>query len=94
MTSLSENAPEFFDHRGLVLAKAGQGESMAANAEIDLAALRRARRTPEMGNLLPRQRFELYASSYARTSVYPPNTVRPCSQSAMSWRFSPDPLPA
>lgn len=72
-----DGGSQIVDHRGLVLAKAGQGESMAANAEIDLAALRRARRTPEMGNLLPRQRFELYASSYARHSFYPPNTVRP-----------------
>lgn len=72
-----DGGSQIVDHRGLVLAKAGQGETMAANAEIDLAALRRARRTPEMMNLLPRQRFELYAASYARTSFYPPDTVRP-----------------
>ncbi|MDA0634688.1 hypothetical protein OUY22_14790 [Nonomuraea sp. MCN248] len=72
-----DGGSQIVDHRGIVLAKAGQGESMAANAEIDLAALRRARRTPEMMNLLPRQRFELYAGSYARTSFYPPDTVRP-----------------
>ncbi|MGI5158907.1 nitrilase-related carbon-nitrogen hydrolase [Microbispora sp. CA-102843] len=72
-----DGGSQIVDHRGIVIAKAGQGESMAANAEIDLAALRRARRTPEMMNLLPRQRFELYAPSYAGTSFYPPNSVRP-----------------
>ncbi|WP_030909511.1 nitrilase-related carbon-nitrogen hydrolase [Streptosporangium amethystogenes] len=72
-----DGASQIVDHRGLVIAKAGQGESMAANGEIDLAALRRARRVPEMMNLLPRQRFELYAPSYAGTSFYPPNSVRP-----------------
>ncbi|MEV0973549.1 nitrilase-related carbon-nitrogen hydrolase [Microtetraspora glauca] len=72
----ADGGSQIIDYRGTVLAKAGQGESMAANAEIDLAALRRARRAPEMMNLLPRQRFELYAPSYAGTSFYPPNTVR------------------
>jgi hypothetical protein len=28
-----------------------------------------------MNNLLSRQRFELYARSYASTSFYPPNTL-------------------
>lgn len=65
------------DHRGLVLAAAAQGESMAANAEIDLTALRRFRRRLSQDNLLPRQRFELYARSYAAHSFYPPNTVSP-----------------
>ncbi|GGM45918.1 nitrilase-related carbon-nitrogen hydrolase [Dactylosporangium sucinum] len=70
-----DGGSKIIDHRGLVLAAAAQGESMVANAEIDLVALRRARRAPSMENLLPRQRFELYASSYAKTSFYPPNTV-------------------
>ncbi|SEF68645.1 Predicted amidohydrolase [Thermomonospora echinospora] len=73
----ADGGSQIVDYRGNVLAKAGQGESMAANAELDLAALRRMRRTPEMMNLLPRQRFELYAPSYAGTSFYPPDTVRP-----------------
>lgn len=69
-----DGSSKIIDHRGVVLAAALQGESMAANAEIDLGALRRFRRTPAMENLLPRQRYELYATSYART-CYPANTV-------------------
>jgi predicted amidohydrolase len=53
------------DDRGLVLAEAGAGESVVANAEVDLGALRRRRRRPGMANLLSRQRFELFAASYA-----------------------------
>lgn len=61
--------------QGHVLAEAAQGESMVAHAEIDLLALRRFRRRPGMANLLARQRFELYAGSYAKHSFYPPNTL-------------------
>ncbi|MBO0939674.1 nitrilase [Fibrella sp. HMF5335] len=63
------------DYRGLVLAEAGYGESMVANADIDLAALRQFRQRPGVTNLLSRQRFELYADSYAQHSYYPPNTL-------------------
>lgn len=70
-----EGSSQIIDYTGRVLVEAGQGESMAAYAEIDLAALRRYRRRPGMNNLLSRQRFELYASSYAAASFYPPNTL-------------------
>jgi len=70
-----DGGSKIVDYTGRVLVEAGQGESMAAYAEIDLAALRRYRRRPGMNNLLSRQRFELYASSYASTSFYPPNTL-------------------
>ena len=63
------------DYRGLVLAEASHGESMVANADIDLSALRQYRQRPGAANLLSRQRFELYADSYARHSYYPPNTL-------------------
>ncbi len=63
------------DYRGLVLAEAGAGESVVACAELDLGALRRYRRRPGMENLLSRQRFEAYASSYQRYSFYPANTL-------------------
>ncbi|MCA1857346.1 hypothetical protein LE190_15640 [Massilia oculi] len=62
------------DYRGEVLAEAAAGESMAANATIDIAALRRHRRKPGMGNMLSRQRLELFAATYAG-SVYPPGTM-------------------
>lgn len=66
---------KIIDHRGLVLAEAGYGESIAAHADIDLLALREFRQRPAVGNLLARQRVELYAESYAKTSVYPPGTL-------------------
>jgi predicted amidohydrolase len=63
------------DYRGLVLAEADSGESMVANAEIDLNALRASRARLGMNNLLARQRFELYAQTYAQNSFYPPNSL-------------------
>lgn len=63
------------DFEGRVLAQAGPGETMVANAEIDLAALRRARRRPGMGNLLSRQRWEAVAPSYAAARSYPANSL-------------------
>lgn len=72
-----DGGSKIVNHRGLVLAEAGQGETMAANAEVDIAAARRARSAVAMDNLLPRQRFELYAPSYAAHSFYPPNTITP-----------------
>ncbi|WP_206515997.1 nitrilase-related carbon-nitrogen hydrolase [Nocardioides pantholopis] len=70
-----DGSSKIVDHRGLVLAEAAQGPSMAANAEIDLASLRAFRRRVAMENVLARQRFELYAPTYAGTSVHPANTV-------------------
>ena len=63
------------DFHGLVLAKTGQGESLGATAEIDLTALRRFRQRPGMENLLARQRFELFAESYANHQHYPANNL-------------------
>lgn len=63
------------DPGGHVLAEAGYGESLAASAELDLGALRRLRRRPGMANTLSRQRFELFAESYAAHSFYPANTL-------------------
>ncbi|NEP00959.1 MAG: nitrilase [Symploca sp. SIO2E9] len=62
------------DYRGLVLAETASGESMAAFAGIDLAALRRYRRRPGLNNLLSRQRLELYADSYCQSHFHPANT--------------------
>jgi predicted amidohydrolase len=64
------------DFRGTVLARSGPGETMTAFAEIDIGALRRFRRRPGMENLLARQRFELFAESYARARFYPANTLK------------------
>jgi len=71
----TDGGSKIIDYRGLILAETAQGESMAAFAEIDLDALRRARRRPGLMNLLSRQRFDLYAESYTRARFYPPNTL-------------------
>ncbi|OKH37310.1 nitrilase [[Phormidium ambiguum] IAM M-71] len=73
--SSADGGSKIIDYRGLVLAETGAGESMAAFAEIDLTALRRYRRRPGLNNFLSRQRFELYAQSYAQTHFYPANTM-------------------
>jgi deaminated glutathione amidase len=61
------------DPTGHVLCEAGYGETLVANAEIDVEGLRRLRRRPGMGNQLARQRFELFADSYARLGSLPAN---------------------
>lgn len=71
-----DGGSKIIDYRGLVLAETATGESMAAFAEIDLAALRRYRRRPGLTNLLARQRLEVYADSYAKYSIYPANTMQ------------------
>jgi len=71
----TDGGSRIIDYRGIVLSEAAQGESMAAFAEIDLDALRRFRRRPGLMNITSRQRFELYAESYAKNSFYPPNTL-------------------
>lgn len=53
------------DYDGRVIAVApGGGESHAALAEVDLAALRARRRQPGLTNVLARQPFQAYAESY------------------------------
>ena len=66
---------KIIDYKGNVLAAAGVGESMCANAELNVDALRRYRRRPGMGNLLARQRLELFAATYGGDSVHPANTL-------------------
>lgn len=73
--SSTDAMSKIVDPTGLVLVEAGYGESLVANAEIDLAALRRLRRRPGMSNILSRQRFELFAQTYGGTSVYPANSL-------------------
>ncbi len=56
------------DYHGQVLAEAMPGgESMVANATIDLASLRAARRRTGLINTLSRQPFQAYAQSYEKT---------------------------
>jgi predicted amidohydrolase len=53
------------DWKGNVLAEANNGETFTAFADIDLHALRAARRKPGMTNFLSRQRTALFAAAYA-----------------------------
>jgi predicted amidohydrolase len=62
------------DFHGHVMAEAMPGgESMVANATIDLAALREARRRTGLINMLSRQPFQAYADSYANAPFRAPN---------------------
>ncbi len=71
----TDGMSKIVDYLGEVRIEAGFGESAVACAEIDLAALRRYRRRPGMGNLLSRQRLELFAPVYGGPPVYPANTL-------------------
>jgi predicted amidohydrolase len=62
------------DWKGNVLAESNSGETFTAFGDIDIAALRRARRKPGMTNYLSRQRLELFAPVYAG-SVQPANSL-------------------
>lgn len=71
----TDGLSKIVDFLGEVRVEAGFGESSVACAEIDLAALRRYRRRPGMGNLLSRQRLELFAAVYGGAPIYPANTL-------------------
>ncbi|MGW4476153.1 nitrilase-related carbon-nitrogen hydrolase [Nonomuraea sp. NPDC004354] len=64
---------EILDFEGRPLAQAAQGESLVAAAELDLAALRRFRRRPGMGNLLARVKPALWAEEYGWHDVERPD---------------------
>jgi predicted amidohydrolase len=53
------------DWKGNILAQSNSGETFTAFADIDLAALRAARRKPGMTNTLSRQRNAVFAAAYA-----------------------------
>jgi predicted amidohydrolase len=65
---------QIVQYEGMVMCEAGFGETMVANATIHLTALREYRLRPGMNNYLSRQRFELFAATYAQ-QVYPANTL-------------------
>jgi predicted amidohydrolase len=62
------------DWKGNVLAESNAGETFTAFSDIDLGALRQARRKPGMTNYLSRQRLELFAATYAG-QVQPAGTL-------------------
>ena len=63
------------DFRGNVLKMAGGGETIYASCEIDLNALRRARRAPGMNNYLTRLRNQAFASTYELYEGQPANSL-------------------
>jgi predicted amidohydrolase len=62
------------DWKGNVLAESNSGETFTAFGDVDINAVRRARRKPGMTNYLSRQRLELFAASYAG-QVQPANSL-------------------
>ena len=60
---------DIVDYYGNVLVAAGQGETMTANARLDVGDVRRYRRRPGMSNLLSRQALDLYVDSYAEAGI-------------------------
>lgn len=69
-----DGGSRIIDYTGRLLAEAGQGESFAAVADINISALRRYRNRPEINNFLTRQRTDLYRETYAQ-DIWPPNTL-------------------
>ncbi len=63
------------DYKGNVMAESNAGETFTAFADIDVNALRSARRKPGMTNVLSRQRTELFASTYATGSHQQANAL-------------------
>lgn len=61
----AEGNSSIIDYRGKVVAESNDGETFTAFANVDLGALREARRTPAMTNYLARQRPHLFAQAYA-----------------------------
>lgn len=60
------------DFKGAVMAEAGPGETMNANAVIDIGALREARSKTGMSNFLSRLPLAAFAKGYAG-EIAPPN---------------------
>lgn len=71
----TDASSKIIDYRGLVLAQAGYGESLAAYAEVDIEGLRRYRRRPGMGNILSRQPLQLWRDALCGIEVQPRNNL-------------------
>ena len=63
------------DWKGRKLAESGYGETFTAFADLDIAALRAARRKPGMTNFLSRQRLALFAPVYAADGFQPADSL-------------------
>jgi predicted amidohydrolase len=71
----ADGGSEVIDYLGNTIVKAGQGESMVANCEIDLGGLRRARNHANVENLFARTKTGLWADVYSRYDIVRPNTL-------------------
>jgi predicted amidohydrolase len=69
----TDGMSKIVDWKGQVVAEAGYGETMVANATIDLAASRAARRNGGMTHFLSRQPWDAYAKGYADAPGAEPN---------------------
>lgn len=65
---------QIVDYTGTKLCEALCGESIVANATINIAALRQHRNKPGMSNYLSRLRMELFAPYYEQP-IYPANSL-------------------
>jgi len=72
--SSTDGGSKIIQYEGLVMVDSGQGETMVANATIDIDALRSHRSRPGMSNFISRQRNELFAESYRKYHFYPANS--------------------
>ncbi len=73
--SSTDGASKIIDYRGLVLAEAAYGESVAANATIDIAGLRKFCRRPAMANTLARLPVRLFADAYGDIDIHPQGSL-------------------
>ena len=71
----TDGMSKIVDFGGKVMAVAGGGESLVANAVIDLASLRSARRRAGMSNLMSRQPWDAYGKGYAEAPGAQPGTA-------------------
>jgi len=65
----SNGFSDILDWQGNQMVLAGVGNSSVANAYLDMAGLRAARRRPAMSNMLSRQALELFSESYAKADL-------------------------
>ncbi len=71
----TDGCSSIVDYQGRTLVASGWGQTMTAHATLDLNALRKFRRRPGMGNLLARQRFELFAETYGQYESQTANSM-------------------
>jgi len=72
----TDSHSQIVHYEGHLLCEANPGESVVANANIHIDALRTYRSRVSMKNYIARQRFELYADSYRDHSFYPANKFK------------------